>query len=167
VSCNYNPFVLAPEPYGHYLLFKDGSVYSTKTQKWLKGCKHRQGYWQYCLTSKGHKVKNLYKHQVVVLAHGIDIPDGMHVDHIDGNVQNNTIYNLRVVTPSINKRNCNQSRSKKGYSYNKQTNKWRVSLGENNKVLHFGYYPTEQQAQQVARSAIAHFESHGTYAGFC
>lgn len=31
-----------------------------------------------------------------------DIPDGVHVDHIDGDKSNNSIYNLQLLTPQEN-----------------------------------------------------------------
>ena len=42
---------------------------------------------------------------MVLLLKGITIPDDKVVDHIDGNVKNNHIDNLRVVSQVINCRN--------------------------------------------------------------
>lgn len=39
------------------------------------------------------------------LVHGEDVPDGLVLDHIDGNPLNNRIENLRAVTQALNARN--------------------------------------------------------------
>ena len=42
---------------------------------------------------------------LILLLNNICIPDNYVVDHIDGNIENNHISNLRVVTQTINSRN--------------------------------------------------------------
>lgn len=50
--------------------------------------------------------RKLYVHRVVwELAYG-PIPDGMCIDHIDGDRSNNRLSNLRLVTLSVNQRNA-------------------------------------------------------------
>lgn len=44
--------------------------------------------------------------RIVLELMGIEIPEGQVVDHIDGNIKNNSIQNLRVVTESTNRQNC-------------------------------------------------------------
>jgi hypothetical protein len=62
-------------------------------------------------------------HRAVLILHGIEIPDGMQVDHIDGNPSNSRIDNLRVVTPKENSRNRKLSHNNKsGYSGIKRNN---------------------------------------------
>lgn len=41
-------------------------------------------------------------HRIVVVLHGITIPDNYHVNHKDCNSNNNKISNLEVVPPSVN-----------------------------------------------------------------
>ena len=50
--------------------------------------------------------ESVCRSHVVVILSGIDIPAGHHVDHIDGNTQNDHISNLRVVTGRVN--HCNR-----------------------------------------------------------
>lgn len=74
--------------------------------------KDRLGYGCWVLQTAG---RQWYAHRVVwMIVHG-DIPNGMQIDHLDGDGRNNRIENLRVVTPAINSRNQSKSaRNKTG-----------------------------------------------------
>lgn len=57
--------------------------------------------------------KKHYAHRLAwILSHG-EIPDGMHIDHIDGDGTNNRLINLRLATRSINQRNARLARNNK------------------------------------------------------
>lgn len=47
----------------------------------------------------------LWQHHVVLAMHGIEVPDGMEVDHLNGNPADNRLENLRVVDRATNMRN--------------------------------------------------------------
>ena len=63
-------------------------------------------YWYVGLMHNGIK-KDYRVHRLVYRAFVGEIPDGMVIDHIDGNRNNNNVHNLRCVTPSENKQNPN------------------------------------------------------------
>lgn len=53
---------------------------------------------------------SIYKaHRVVWILFNGPIPEGMYIDHIDGNTQNNAICNLRLVTNKMNQHNMKMS----------------------------------------------------------
>ena len=47
----------------------------------------------------------VFKHHLVLLLNGIEIPSGMEVDHIDGDKHNCTLSNLRIVDRERNSKN--------------------------------------------------------------
>lgn len=106
----------------------------------VAGYKHASGYWVVRLAGR-----KWYSHRLVyTMIHG-EIPEGMEIDHIDGDKDNNSVENLRCVTPSVNSRNkpmqlsntsgvtCVFHREVKGKWY--WIARWRV--GEKTKERHF------------------------------
>lgn len=65
----------------------------------------------------GHSCLTHYAHRLVwEVVHG-PIPEGFHVDHLDGNARNNAIGNLEMITPAENhRRQCIRSVVRHGYS---------------------------------------------------
>ncbi len=89
-------------------------------------------------------------HRVIwAMTYGSWPPDGKMVDHIDGDVTNNWVGNLRLATNQENQRNT----LAKNYSWCKQTGKWRVSLMIDGKSICFGRYAFEELAESVAKEA--------------
>ena len=81
-------------------------------------------YWYVALTHNG--IKKMYRvHRLVYKTFIGDIPEGMIVDHIDGDRNNNNVHNLRCVTQSENCRNPNtiQKRNKAVIMIHPITNK--------------------------------------------
>lgn len=72
------------------------------------------------------------------------------VNHKDGNKQNNTLANLEWVTNRENSAHHflkqNFSSSYVGVHWNKDNNKWRSSIRLGKKLIHLGYFSTEQDA---------------------
>ena len=49
--------------------------------------------------------RNIFVHRIIWEMHNGEIPDGLVIDHIDGDCLNNKISNLRLVTQALNSRN--------------------------------------------------------------
>ena len=78
-----------------------GRLRNLKTGRFVVGTVYSSGYRQVCLSVAG-KVSRMTMHRVVALAWIGPRPDGLHIDHIDGNRVNNGAENLRYVTPKEN-----------------------------------------------------------------
>lgn len=99
-----------------------------------KSCRHykekilkqtfKQRYFYVSLVQNGIK-KDYRVHRLVYMAFKGLIPEGMTIDHIDGNTKNNNISNLRCVSLSENCQNPNTicKKYKKVLQIDKNTNK--------------------------------------------
>ena len=80
---------------GPYIVDCNGIIFSTSKRRIVRGSKNSKGYWQL-------PNKQLY-HRVVALAWVAGkTPALTHVNHIDGNKNNNRPYNLEWCTPAEN-----------------------------------------------------------------
>lgn len=84
-----------------YLINEKGQVWSEKTNKYLKTRPDRRGY----ITTQmwfDNKKQHALVHRLVWAYHFGKVPDGLEINHIDGNRSNNDISNLEVCTSSEN-----------------------------------------------------------------
>jgi hypothetical protein len=96
--------------------------------------------------------KIIKRHRIIGFAFlGLDIEDStQQIDHIDGCRINNCVNNLRVVT---NQQNSMNRTTAKGYSWNKNSKKYKASIELNNKKIHLGYFKTEDEARAAYLAA--------------
>lgn len=88
-------------------------------------------------------------HRLVWIYHNGKIPNGMEVDHMDGDITNNRIENLRLVTRTINNRNqkkrSDNTTGVSGVTFMKDRGKYRAQV--RNKRL--GQFDTIEEAAQA------------------
>lgn len=105
--------------------------------------------------------RNLYLHSRLVWAwHNGSIAAGMQVDHIDGDVGNDRIVNLQLLSNADNNRRSTKSRGSSGYRgvyFDKRKNKWIVRLDLDGVHINLGGYMDERDAAsayETARRAV-------------
>ena len=85
------------------------------------------------------KGKSYYVHRLVYEEHHGPIPEGMQIDHINGDRFDNRIENLRLVTPKGNHQNRTTA---KGFTYVRPQGKFRAQIMIDDKTLYLGCYDT-------------------------
>jgi hypothetical protein len=102
----------------------------------------------------------IYMHRLILNA-----PDGMIVDHRDGNGLNNSRANLRVVTHRENNINAAKragcSSHHRGVDYHRSTRAWRARVWCGGRETLVGFFATEEEA--VAARERAAREVYGEY----
>lgn len=135
--------------------FKDNNLIWKKRPDKLKrligkiaGCLHRSGY-------RTIKINNIEypAHRLIWIYHYGSIDNDLVIDHIDGNKSNNDINNLRLVTQQ---QNCfNRSKlTSKGYSWNKNTNKWQSHIFVDGVQKYLGSFLNEKDARDAYSNAL-------------
>jgi hypothetical protein len=83
-------------------------------------------------------------------------PDGLMLDHKDGNGLNYQRYNLRFVTNRQNCQNQHVPTSSKypGVCWLKDREKWHARIRITGRVTHLGTYSTEEEAFNAYRRAV-------------
>jgi hypothetical protein len=157
--------MLTKEIADEFFDYKDGVLYRKKQTSSnakigdVAGTTRQDGYRHINLHGKFYLV-----HRLIFLMHHGFLPKV--IDHIDGNSLNNRIENLRVATKSQNCQNArirrNNTSGIKNVHFNKQSNKWQVSISINQKWKHVGYYQDLELAELVATEARDKY--HGGFA---
>ena len=98
--------------------------------------------------------KNRYygAHRIAwVLANQAEIPDGMLIDHINGDPCDNRISNLRLATSEINNQNIRRAKSRSmsgllGATWNKHDKAWTARIVVNKVKRFIGGFKTKEEA---------------------
>ena len=105
----------------------------------------------YVMTGSGQETPTVLLHRMIAAA-----PEGMEVDHINGDGLDNRRENLRVCTHHENMRARHRawgSSDYKGVSWHKQIQKWRAFIGSNGRILHLGCFTDEKEAARAYNEA--------------
>lgn len=113
----------------------------------------------------GYRGRDYYAHRIVWEMHHGPIPDGLVIDHINGNPLDNRLSNLRLATKEQNYHNQGRGMKNnsgiKGIHYDKSRGKWRAEIRFYNKVVTLGRFDTKGMAA-VARAKAA-IRYHGEF----
>lgn len=117
----------------------------------------------------GFKGKVYSAHRMIWILFNGDIPDGLCIDHINGNKSDNRIENLRLVTHKQNMENVGRPATNvsgyKGVSWWKATGKWKAQICHAGKKYHIGLYETKEEARDAYERRAKEFFTH--YKGDC
>ena len=110
-----------------------------------------------------------YAHRIVWVMHYGPIPDGMQIDHIDGDGTNNRLSNLRIVTASENKRNMRKLKTNTtGYTgvyRDARTGEYYARVAYRDGMMTLGRAKTAEAAyaiRQAHNAANGFHPNHGT-----
>lgn len=93
--------------------------------------------------------KTIYLHRYIMDMH--DKNPRLKVDHLNGNTMDNRKENLRVCTQKQNSAN----RRHKGYSFDKESGKYKANIRVNGVLKNLGRYDTPEEAREVYKNAHA------------
>lgn len=139
----------------HYDYFR-GFLVSKATDE-IVGTRNGDGRWKLEILGKWY-----YIHRLVWFWHHNEWP--RIVDHIDRDLDNNAIENLRKATPSQSSCNRVESNASGFRGVDKYGNRWRAKIRFQNKHIHIGYFDTPEAASEAYQRKAA--ELHGDFAVF-
>lgn len=105
------------------------------------------------------RVKQVDGKQKMILLHRylLNAPNGVHVDHIDGDGLNCRRLNMRLCTQSENNLNTpmrsDNKSGFKGVSWEAKAKKWRAEIGRAGKVRTLGRFATASEAHAAYTAA--------------
>lgn len=101
---NNNSYMKTITNYSRYLIDRDGDIYSTITNKFLKLSVMPSGYQKVTLRNDNEEAATFLVHRLVWEVFNGPIPEGMTINHISEDKTDNRLDNLELLTM---KENCN------------------------------------------------------------
>ena len=93
-------------------------------------------------------------------------PKGMQIDHINGDILDNRVENLRIATYAENqwnaKKRVDNTSGVKGVCWHKASQKWYAQIKQNKVMYNLGVYKDKKEAEKVVRKKRE--ELHGEFA---
>lgn len=145
--------------------YKDGELYHKRkviniSVGDVAGWKAGNGY-----QMVGYKGGSIYSHRAIFLMHHGYLPD--IVDHVDRDISNNRIENLRAATKAQNAWNSKlfetNTSGVRGVYWHKARKTWNAGFLHNKKKIHVGVFKTFEEA--VAAINAARQKHYGEYVG--
>lgn len=131
------------------------------------GTDHKGGYISVVILHSGRSFRLLGHRLAWMLSNG-PIPDGMQVDHINGDRKDNRLENLRLVSHTGNQQNqtrphvSNVGSGIMGAHLEKRTWKYVARIKDNGKSIHLGTFKTAEAAHAAYVAAKRRLHPTGT-----
>ena len=155
-----------PNYEGYSFDLNNNQVYSHYKKKYRKLNVNVRGYY-YIQLWKNSKIKTLQLHRLIYEMYNGTIPEKMFIDHIDCNILNNNITNLRLANKSQNSCNIktkknNLSTGHKNIYQRHKYNTYEVKIYKNGKRVYYKTFKTLEEA--IINRDIKLKEIHGEFA---
>ncbi|WP_444668470.1 HNH endonuclease signature motif containing protein [Cereibacter changlensis] len=108
------------------------------------------GYRRICIDGERYMA-----HRLTWIYHNGDIPEGLQIDHIDHNKDNNSIENLRTATEAENQANRVFESNPYGRGVELSGNFFRAKIGVNGRSIKLGTFEKVEEAQITYAQAAA------------
>ncbi len=132
---------LIPLTQGKFAIVDDDDYEHLNKYKWCALKTHNNKF--YAVRRKNNKT--IIMHRQIM-----NVPEGLVVDHIDGNGLNNRKNNLRICTQAQNIHNSrprrNRSSKYKGVFWDKVNKKWSTNIRKGDKRIYLGGFDDEIEA---------------------
>lgn len=140
-------------PRSHFLTKQSHSCFNTKYAGTEAGTKlHRRGGKPHMITVGCGFLHLFAAHRLIFKMKGVEIPDGMEIDHKNRNPWDNSWENLRLATPEQNAQNRSGFRWKKNKlpkGVYKNGNLYQARVGFQKKDIYIGTFKTVADARQA------------------
>lgn len=129
---------------GEFIRLKTTS-HNAKKGQITKGSKDHYGRYVLSINNKQYKA-----HRIAwVYSYG-EIPEGLQIDHINGDHSDNRLCNLRICTGAENMQNMKKKQNKYGLTgVEKHRRKWQAYIWKDRKKTHLGMFSTKEDAYKA------------------
>lgn len=139
------------QPRNSFASDRDHKIWNTRYAGTVAGSADEKGY---ILVKAG---RHLLAHRIIWEMHYGPIPEGVQIDHINGEKGDNRIENLRLATRSQNGCNTKTRRDNtsgvKGVHWHKKTEKWQARIMIEGQRRSIGLFSTLEDAALAVQSA--------------
>lgn len=151
-----------PRPIKYCCSQRYKKAFDTKHAGNIAGKMHRHGYYKINIFRKEYFL------HIIAWVHYYGAYPKHAIDHIDGNIKNNAIENLRDVPHSLNMKNLalykNNTSGRVGVTFEKKSKKWTAYIRSEGVFRNLGHFDKKEdaiKAREVAERKYDFHKNHG------